>query len=318
MKNEGAYFWFAVVLEKDTFPKPDWDWTEIEELVKQCRPDELADVGAVNPSLLFLYDVDNLMSHYFDSNPKLRTNHIYASISKALNTAAGQPEYGFIGTKDILEGALNPLSTKLVIMANQRVIRPDVVSRLKVYIAGGGTVLLIGSNGVFDNFGQVSTAGIERLAPKLTSDQIQSFYKWGLQQDIRAPFVVIRNDGVSYFEVPFKGDPSNNYDLLRKALSRTVTLAEGGRLNFSEDNFGAPPIPMQLTGQAPSNPDTFNSPPQQTKLKPRGERDLIRDFDRNNDSVVERYEFPGPTEAFNHLDANHDGVITKFEAEMDR
>jgi hypothetical protein len=317
MKREGGYMWFTVALGGDTHPKPDWSWEEIQSLVSQCRADELSDARADSPPILFFYDVDNLMPHYYDSSPKLKTSHLYAAISKALYRDSEQPEYGFIDAEDIEEGALDLALPKLIIMANQRVLSASLVTRLQKYMASGGAVLLVGSNGVFDESGQRNTFSISRLAPRLTADQVQSLYNWGMKQNILIPFVVISSTNESFFQIPLDGEESGNYGLLRSALVSLVPLAQTGELSFS-GSIANVPFPVSSNQKIAPVPVAAKSPPAKTGVKPQGERNLIKDFDRNNDGIVSRNEFPGPSEMFNRLDANQDGAIDAGEAKRDQ
>jgi len=201
-------------------------------------------------------------------------------------------------------------------MANQRFLSNDIVEKLQKYVSKGGTILLVGSNGVFDVSLKKNTQSIRTLAPLLSGRQLQAHYDWGLQDDILVPFVVVSANGSRFIEVPLKGDPGANYRQLTAALPITLGLSENGKLFLSSLHY---PIPHEM--QTPKGLDPLlgrgqiqlpGRPP-----SPGQRKNIIRDFDVNRDGVVSREEFPGPVEVFKHLDINRDGVITKEEAEAD-
>jgi hypothetical protein len=163
------------------------------------------------------------------------------------------------------------------------------VEKLRRYVSKGGTILLVGSNGVFDASFKKNAESIRTLVPQLSDRQLQVLYDWGLQNDIRVPFIVVSANGNRFIEVLLKGDPAENYRQLRAALPITLGLSENGQFFLSS---------------------LYNSTPRQGK-------NFIKDFDVNEDGIVSRKEFPGPDEVFNRLDINRDGVITKEEAEAD-
>ena len=197
-------------------------------------------------------------------------------------------------------------------MANQRFLANEIAEKLRKYVSKGGTILLVGSNGVFDALFKKNAQSIRTLAPQLSDRQIQALYDWGLQDDIRVPFIVVSANGSRFIEVPLKGDPGANYRQLAAALPITLGLSENGKLSLISH-----PIPheMRMHKGLDTPQGSGQIQPQGRPPSPSQEKNFIRDFDVNGDGIVSREEFPGPVEVFNRLDINRDGVITKEEAE---
>ncbi|RLC25760.1 MAG: hypothetical protein DRH21_03580 [Deltaproteobacteria bacterium] len=288
IRKEGAYMWLTAALDSDP-EKPSWSWDEIKDLVRHSSTNELKEVRAKDTPVMFYYDVRNLMSQYYEEREDLKASKLNYHIARAFFDVEGQPEYGFISASNVAEGMLDAKTVQLLIMVNQRILLPEVVKNLSKYISDGGTVLLVGSNGVFDNLSRKDNLAIRKLAPKLTDERLQYLYNWGIQKKIQIPLIVVSGDSFHFAKIPLLGNPGDNYQILRMALSKKIVLAECGKLALvSAENLG--------------------------RSDHREMKDFVRDFDRNNDGVVSEGEFFGPSEIFKHLDKNRDRKITRDEA----
>ena len=288
IRKEGAYMWLTAALDSDP-EKPSWSWDEIKDLVRHSSTNELKKVRAKDAPVRFYYDVHNLMSHYYEERANLQASKVSYNIARAFFDVEGQPEHGFISASDVAEGMLDAKTVQLLIMANQRILLPEVVKSLRKYISDGGTMLLVGSNGVFDDSSKKNNHAIKKLAPQLTEEQVRYLYNWGLKRNIEVPLVVVSGNTLHFTRIPLLGHPNDNYQILRNALSEKVVLAKRGKLALvGAENLG--------------------------RSDHRERKDFVRDFDRNNDSVVSEGEFFGPSEIFKHLDKNRDGKITRDEA----
>jgi len=227
--DEGGYLWFVVALDHDRMFKPCWSWEEITELVKRSSHNELKSVIIKDPPVLFYADVGNLMSNYFEAYDDLRISKLYRGITRIFFDNNPKLNYGFISSSDLAD-ALVSGKTRLLIMANQRYLANEMAEKLRKFVSKGGTILLVGSNGVFDASFKKNAQSIRTLAPQLSDRQLQALYDWGLQDDIRVPFIVVSANGSRFIEVPLKGDPAANYRQLRAALTITLGLSENGQL----------------------------------------------------------------------------------------
>jgi hypothetical protein len=232
IRKEGAYLWMTVALDSD-LGKPNWSWDEIKNLVRNPSTNELKDIKAKSASVKFYYDVNNLLNHYNEERFNLQANKLYYQIARAFFDVEGQPEHGFISANDVTRGLLDAKTVQLLIMANQRILSSETVKGLHKYISDGGTVLLVGSNGVFDNSSRKDALAIKQLAPKLTDDQIQYLYNWGLQRNTQIPLIVIASDTFLLTKILVSGNPDDNYQILRSTLFRKVILANRGKLTFA-------------------------------------------------------------------------------------
>jgi hypothetical protein len=232
IRKEGAYLWLTIALDSD-LGKPNWSWDEIKNLVRNSSTNELKDIKAKSASVKFYYDVNNLLNHYNEERGNLQASKLYYQIARAFFDVEGQPEYGFISANDVTHGLLDAKTVQLLIMANQRILSSETVKGLHKYISDGGTVLLVGSNGVFDNSSRKDALAIKQLAPKLTDDQIQYLYNWGLQRNTQIPLIVIASDTFLLIKFLVSGNPDDNYQILRSTLFRKVILANRGKLTFA-------------------------------------------------------------------------------------
>ncbi len=288
IQEGGAYMWLTAALDSDC-EKPSWSWDEIENLVQHSGANELKQVTAKAAPVRFYYDVHNLMSHYYQEQGNLQTSKMSYNIARAFFDLDGKVEYGFISASDVVEGFLDPKAVQLLIMVNQRILLPDVVKGLSKYLSDGGTVLLVGSNGVFDDLSKKNDQAIKKLAPQLTEAQILKLYDWGLDGNIEMPLLMVSGNSFNFTCVPVFSNPVDNYQLLRKVLSERLALPKEGQ--------------MTLIG---THAHKFGDQSQ--------EKDFVRDFDRNHDGVVSKSEFPGPPSIFQQMDRNGDGIVTKEEA----
>ena len=232
IRDGGGYLWFVVSLPHDQHGKPDWAWSEVEQLVDNSNLNELENIIIDEPLLLFYYDIQNLMSHYYEEKGNLRACRIYYQIAKALfDSNKGQLKSGFISAVDFADSQLNPLGkSKILVMANQRVVSTEILTHLKCFISSGGLLLLVGSNGVFDKAFAEKPFGVKRLGG-LNNAQVQNLYRWGREVNVKVPFIAIKSSGTSYIEIPIDGGPVNNYRMLRKALGNSMSIPQDG--NFS-------------------------------------------------------------------------------------
>ncbi len=230
LKREGCYFWFPVLLESDKFPKPDWSWQEIEALVKRSSPDELKGAKIEEPPVKFYFDPENLMAHYYDSLPGLKTSGLAFALSKAIYDSDPQP-VGFVSSAD-LSAAPPDAKTKLLVIANQRIIPPTITANLKAYVESGGTLLLLGSNGIFDSDGRKDASALRKLVPLISEKQLQGLYDWGATNRIKIPFFVISKGGGKSLELDISRDPGENFELLTGSLPKSLDLPRKGRLIF--------------------------------------------------------------------------------------
>ena len=309
IRNEGGYLWFVVALEHDRMHKPCWSWEDVTELVKRSNSNELKSIIKKDTPVLFYVDVENLMSNYFEAYDDLRISKLYRGITRIFFDDNQRLNYGFISSSH-LANALSSGKTSLLVMANQRYLANEMAEKLRKYVSKGGAILLVGSNGVFDASFKKNAQSIRALAPQLSDRQLQALYDWGLQDDIRVPFIVVSANGSRFIEIPLKGDPVENYRQVRAALPITLGLSENGQLFLS-----SPTPEMRMTKGLDAPLGSEQVQPSGRTPSPRKGKNFIRDFDRNKDGVVSREEFPGPDEYFNRLDVNRDGVITKEEAE---
>lgn len=311
IRDEGGYLWFVVAPEHDRMFKPCWSWEDITKLVKHSNLNELKSVIIKDPPVLFYVDVGNLMSNYFEAYDDLRISKLYREITRVFFDNNPKLNYGFISSSHLAD-ALSSDKTRLLIMANQRFLANEIAEKLRKYVSKGGTILLVGSNGVFDASFKKNAQSIRTLAPQLSDRQIQALYDWGSQDDIRVPFIVVSANGSRYIEVPLKGDPGANYRQLAAALPITLGLSENGKLSLISHTI---PHEMRMHKGLDTPQGSGQIQPQSRPPSPSQEKNFIRDFDVNGDGIVSREEFPGPVEVFNRLDINRDGIITKEEAE---
>ena len=138
----------------------------------------------------------------------------------------------FISANDVAKGLLDAKNVQLLIMANQRILFPEIVERLRKYISDGGMVLLIGSNGVFDNSSLENSLSIRKIVSQLTDEQIQYLYNWGYQKNIQIPLIVVSGDTFHLERIPLLGKSVDNYQILRNVLSKKIVLAKNGKLSF--------------------------------------------------------------------------------------
>ena len=264
---------------------------------------------------MFYVDVGNLMSNYFESYNELRISKLYRAITRSFFDNDPTLNYGFISSSD-LDNALSPGKTRLLILANQKYLAMEIVEKLRKYISNGGTILLVGSNGVFNDSFNKDAQSIRTLAPQLSGRQLQVLYNWGLQDDIQIPFIVISKNGIRYIEIPLKGDPGANYRQLAETLPITLGLSGNGNIFFSETQHPQRPELRMPKGLDLLRGGEQTQGPGRPPFPGHG-KNFIRDFDVNGDGIVSSEEFPGPVEVFNRLDINRDGDITKEEAKAD-
>ena len=181
---------------------------------------------------------------------------------------------------------LDANAAQLLIMVNQRILLPEVVKSLSKYISDGGTMLLVGSNGVFDDSSKKNSFAIRKLASQLTEEQVRYLYDWGLKRNIEIPLIIVSGNTLHFTKIPLLENPDDNYQILRNALSRKVVLAKRGKLALVSPTDSGPGDHME-------------------------KKDFVRDFDRNHNGVVSKREFPGPGKIFHQLDKNRDGIVTK-------
>ncbi len=252
LKKEGCYLWFPVLLDSDKFPKPDWSWDEIAALVKQSSSEELKGVSVEEPYVKFYFDQDNVMSHYYDSLPGLKTSGLAFALSKALFDSDHKP-VGFVGSADVMLAPPDPKKTRLLVLTDQRVLPPAIAANLKSYVDQGGVLLLLGSNGVFGSEGRKDGSALRKLVPSLTDAQLIGLYEWGLDSRIKIPFFVVSKGRSRYAEVDISKNPSENFTALVGAIPESVALPRKGRLIFVSTN-GRPTL-RDMTGQVSSSLD---------------------------------------------------------------
>ncbi len=288
IQQEGAYMWLTV--KPDNFRGyPSWSWNELRDLVTASTSDELKGVNLKKASVLFYYDISNLMNHYFEENVNLSASKIRYNIAKSLFETKGKPEYAFISKDDVETDLLNVENVDLLIVVNQRIISNKTLNALNKYIANGGSVLLIGSNGIFNDSSQKNNFAIKSLVPELSDEQIQDLYDWGIQRTLKIPVIVTDGYQFRFEKLSVNGNPNENYQLLKNILPRNIIWPEQGKLMFTSNN-------------------------RKMKLKKDEKMNFVKDFDKNRDGVVSEQEFPGPKSFFKYLDTNNDGRVTLEEA----
>ncbi len=240
IRDRGGYVWFVVSLLQDQ-DKPAWSWAEVRDVVKNSKTNELENIVVKKPSLLFYYDTEELLSYYYEEKGNLRACRIYYQLAKALfDPHKGHLKSGFISSADVAQSRLNSDGqTKILVMANQRVITKQIVQQLKSFIASGGRLLLIGSNGVFDKSLSRDDSAVNRLA-RLNKKQIQHLYRWEREKDVKIPLISITATETRYVEIPVAGDPAENYRLFKKALGIGIAIPSNGVLSFQSKRKGVP------------------------------------------------------------------------------
>lgn len=275
LKREGCYFWIPVITTDDTHPKTDWSWEEVEELVSRCSTEELKDVSIQEPAVKYYFDIPNLMSQYYDEMGGLKASGLMFSLSKAVYDQDKQP-VGYVSSDDITAAPPDPSRTKLLVLANQRMLTGSAASQLKKYAHGGGTLLLLGSNGVFDSEFRKDGKSLQILVPNATELQLKTMYDWGLKDKIKVPFFVVTREGSQFGEIDISGDPSDNYSRLRSALFKGYALPQGGKLVFVRQvrPTETAPLPQDRphhlgpADQQPSGPRPIPGQPQPPPFPP--------------------------------------------------
>ncbi|MCI5157328.1 MAG: glycosyl hydrolase family protein, partial [Candidatus Electrothrix sp. AUS1_2] len=264
IRSRGGYFWFAVALPHDQQKegKPDWSWSEVENLVSHSKINELDNILVEAPPLLFYYDTRNLFSHYYMRKGGIRACRLYYQISKALfDSSNGQLQTGFISADQVADGGLSfPKAAKVLVMANQQFIPADICKQLKSFVSSGGRLVLIGSNGIFSKTNEKDTTAVEKLAIGLNKKQIERFFNWGIDRVVRVPFISITTTGTDYFEIPEDGDPASNFILLKRAMGNVLNTFNGGsfilerknRIPFQQGAKNRFPASQQLQKNLPS------------------------------------------------------------------
>lgn len=234
IRDNGGYMWFVVSLSFDN-NKPNWSWENVKEVVENSKVNEFENLTVKNPELLFYYDMKGLMSHYYEEKDDMRSNEIYYAISEALFNANDKKlQNSFISATQISKSALSYPEAKVLVMANQRVISEDVLKELKKFIADGGKIILIGSNGVFNEDFEKDTTVIEELSGLDDEQIIERFYTWGLAEDAKMPIISVTKSGTEYAEIPFYGEAKENYSIFIKAIGNSLGLSSDGELVFGE------------------------------------------------------------------------------------
>lgn len=265
LRKEGCYLWFPVTLGCDTLPKPDWSWNEIEALVKRSNAEELKEVTVEEPRIYFYFDADNLMSHYYDSLPGLKANGLAFALSKAFFDSDPKP-VGFLSSADVLTAAPDSKKVKLLVLADQRAIASAVVTNLKAYVNSGGTLLLLGSNGIFDIQGRKDSSALLKLVPSLADSQLYGQYQWGLSATIKVPFFIVSKSGTQFGEIDISKSHSQNYKVLTAAIPDEVGLPANGQLIFV--TVGGRPTLKDMSGTV-SNPRDLSAPlAEKTPVRP--------------------------------------------------
>lgn len=260
LKKEGCYLWFPVLLESDKFPKPDWSWNEIEALVKRSGAEELKGVKIDEPPTKFFFDEENTMPHYYDSLPGLKTSGLAFALSKALFDSDPQP-VGFVSSADVMAAPPDPKKTKLLVLTNQRFIHPTIAANLKTYVDSGGTLLLLGSNGIFDSDGRKDASAIRKLAPLIGESHLRGLYEWGVETRIKIPIFAVSKDKGKYLELDISKDPDENFQTLTGALPKSINLPKKGRLIFVSTD-GRPTL-KEMGGDYSKRPESPVPPPTQ-------------------------------------------------------
>lgn len=312
IRDEGGYLWFVVAPAQDRRFKPYWSWEEIAALVGRSNRRDLESVAIEDPQVLFYYDIRNVMVNYFEAYDDLRGSKLYRAIGRAFFDADPKLPYGFIRSSELPRSeVLN--GVRLLILANQRCIDEETAGKLRNYLLNGGTILLVGSNGVFDVSFQKNSRSLKTLSPTLSDRQIQMLYDWGLRDEIRVPFLVVRRDNTRLIEIPLNGDPAENYRKLKAVLPTTLGLSDHGSLTLETTRHAL----FHERGM----PRGIGAPPESGGLRLLDrpplvdvDKNFIRDFDANGDGAVSLGEFHGPAEVFRHHDTNRDGVVTREEA----
>ena len=232
IKNRGGYLRIVVDLPQDSQPegKPAWSWDEVRRLIGESKTDELKNYTIEDPSILLYHDMRNVMTHYYEEKSTVRSCRIYHQLSRALFDATnGRLKTGFISAAEVMRNSLTSSDlTRVLIMANQRVVPPDIVQQLQRFVLSGGRLLLIGSNGVFNQANKRDTSVIEKLAGELNGKQIRQLYNWGAEQVVKVPFISVTKYATDYFEVPMNGDPTINFNLLQRGLGNVVSELDNG------------------------------------------------------------------------------------------
>ncbi len=289
LKREGCYLWFPVLLESDKFPKPDWSWQEIEALVKRSSPDELKDVKIDEPPVKFYFDRENTMAHYYDSLPGLKASGLAFALSKAIYDSNPRP-VGFVGSADVSVAPPDPNKTKLLVLANQRIIPPEIAANLKTYVDSGGTLLLLGSNGIFDPDGRKEASAIRKLAPLISESQLGGLYEWGVTNRIKIPFFVISKGSGKFLEIDISKDAGENFELLAGSLPKNLDLPKKGRLIFVSVD-GRPTL-KEMSGKVSQRPENLPQLPMQAPNA--GGSNMPPPAPRSMDSAQNNGEQPPP------------------------
>lgn len=300
----GCSVWFPVALPDDPHPRAAWAWADVERLTRALRVP--AGAPAARHQVTCCFDVNNWLSQYDTACGGSKAGVLYRDLARLFHEYAPDTEVGFASTP--WAGALNPgrAAGRIAVLANQRVLDPDAVSNLAAFAAAGGTLLLVGANGVFDGQGRQDASALRTLAPMLTVEQVNRLYLWGLAAEPRLPVTVVQALETRSLDFPIPGNPAAHYTLLREALGESSFLAQRGEWNLTPC-AAAPVAPP--AGAAPGAP-AAGAPPR--------ERHFLRDFDRDQDGKVAGGEFPGPREVFQQLDQDHDGYVSADEAARDQ
>lgn len=312
IRDEGGYLWFVVSPAQDRKFKPYWSWEEIAALVERSNRRDLESVAIQDSQVLFYYDIRNVMANYFEAYDDLRGSKLNRAIGRAFFDADPKLSYGFIRSSDLSRSeALN--GVRLLILTNQRCIGEETAQKLRNYVINGGTILLVGSNGVFDVSFQKNSRSLKTLSPTLSDRRIQMLYDWGLKDEILVPFFVVRKEDTRLIEIRLNGDPAQNYRKLKAVLPATLGLSDHGSLALETPRHALFPergmprgigAPRETGGmQPPDRPPSVHV-----------EKNFIRDFDANGDGMVSLDEFHGPAGAFRHHDIDRDGIVTREEA----
>lgn len=300
----GCAIWFTVALANDPHPRAAWSWADVAQLTRALRAPAVAPPAPRR--VICCFDVNNWLPQYDTACGGSKAGVLYRDLARLFHDYATDTEVGFASSP--WTRALSPIRAagRIAVLANQRVLHPDAVSNLAAFAAAGGTLLLLGANGVFDNQGRQDAAALRTLAPSLTVEQVNRLYLWGLAAEPRLPVTVVQSLETRSLDFPIPGNPAAHYDLLREALGGPSFLAPRGEWNLT---------PCAAAPAAPAEGAASGAPA--AGLPPR-ERHFLRDFDRDQDGKVASSEFPGPREVFQQLDQDNDGYVSADEAARDQ